>query len=100
MSDFKALGKQIILLVDTGEEMTTESGIIVATDDSSKQYHGVWGEIISVGTDVKNREVGERCMFNKYDAIPFRFGKEDYQCTREDLILAIDPTNGANVISE
>jgi co-chaperonin GroES (HSP10) len=85
----KAIGQQVILEI-IEEEIVTDSGIIITGADPTKQFHGVWADIITVGNDVKNRKPGERVMFNKYDGVPFRYKDKTYQCVKEELVFAVD----------
>jgi len=80
------LRKHIILKVDD-EQITTKSGIIVAQDDESKQYHGVWGTVIAVGRNAEGLKTGDRVMWNKYDSVPFRYQTTEYQCLKDELVL-------------
>lgn len=81
----QALGKQVFLEVKD-EERQTDSGLFII-EQNTKQYHGVWATVISVGPNARGVKTGDTVLVNKYDLLPFPYKGKVYQCVKDELIF-------------
>ncbi|NBP55635.1 co-chaperone GroES [bacterium] len=75
-----------VLIKPQKTEEKTASGIYIP--DTAKQDKPQFGEVISVGKDVKIVEVDQKVVFAKYGPTEISIEGEDYLIVKEEDILA------------
>lgn len=87
MNGMIVLGDRI-LVKPKEEATTTESGIILVSDSSSKDVP-MEGTVIDIGKDVDNVSKGNIIIFPKYVGIPITIANEDYIAIRSEEVIVI-----------
>lgn len=72
-------------------EEKTESGLFIPIEAQEKQKnkHMYTGEVMYVGIDVVNLNVGDKVVFNITNTQEFTYEKSDYYFIKEEHILAV-----------
>jgi len=87
----KALNDFVIIKVNEEDhDQTTKSGIIVKHSNDKKAFYGVFGEVVSVGPNVKDDgfKKGDKVIINKYDDVPLIVDNVKYSAVKAELIIA------------
>jgi chaperonin GroES len=85
----KMLNDRILVSIETQDgERTSSGGILIpATAQMSKRL--TWAEVVAVGPNVRNMEVGDRVLFNPEDRYEVEVRGSDYIILRERDIHAV-----------
>jgi len=89
MSDFSivAVRDAVIFKAVDREDEVTSAGIIMPADSINKNdHHGIRGEVLAVGPDVKLFKPGCHILVNKFDAVPFPHKTEVLHFTKAEFI--------------
>lgn len=91
----QALNKYVICEeIEDNEETKTKYGIIVASgNEDRKSYYGIYGTVVSVSETAENDlpkrlKKGDKILFNKHEAVPFRHEGKDFQAILGQWIIA------------
>ena len=96
----KMLNDRILVSLDRGEgERRSTGGILIpATAEMSRRL--AWAEVVAVGGNVRNLQIGDRVLFNPEDRYEVEVRGEDFVILRERDIHAVaaerleDPNTG------
>ncbi len=85
----KMLNDRILVDMDRqdGERRSTGGILIPATAQVGKRL--AWAEVIAVGPNVRNMELGDHVLFNPEDRYEVEVGGDDYLILRERDIHAV-----------
>lgn len=70
-----------------GERRTSGGILIPATAETSKRL--AWAEVVAVGSNVRNMEVGDHVLFNPEDRYEVEVRGDDYIILRERDVHAV-----------
>ena len=92
-----AINKYILVedIEEHGETKTTGGIVIPSGNADRKAYYGIYGRVYSVSQMcdsklAKQIKKGDRILFNKHEAIPFRYEGTDYQAILDHWVIALE----------
>ncbi len=78
--------KDYVVLLAEKEELKTESGIILSTDNKDKQSIGI---VENVGPDVKDLTKGDKAIYQSYQGTKVELKGVEYLIIKAEYILAL-----------
>lgn len=84
--NFTPIKERIVIRVPQLEEKTLESGLILRKEDQEKPQTG---EVLAIGPEVKEIQVGNTVLYGKHDGVPQVIEGEDVLIMKESQIWGL-----------
>lgn len=81
----KPLGERVLVKTEKAEEKTASGLFIPQTSQEKTQF----AQIVAVGSEVKNINIGEKILHDKYAGTAIKIDNEDYLILEQKDVLAV-----------
>ena len=86
--DTRMIPRPHFVLVEEKDQLReTASGLILP--DSNRKEFGKIGVVVGIGENVNDVKLGDKILFNYYDAVQFKHQGVQHYLVKDDLIFAV-----------